>query len=132
MNETEICVVLGATSLAETLRSKFSKDKWPAVDKVVTESMREVKANPDKYVWMTAATDDALFRCAVGALLLIYKDDDSIRERIESELDVIKTMSAAASGIPVNFVALFNEDRPEPLGLIKAFEAARSTDGDKT
>ncbi len=73
--------------------------------------------------WMLG-TEDEKFRAGCGGLLLHYFKDDDVRERIEYELQTLKSLSAAISGVPVNFGAVLREDI-EPIGLLNIFKEVK-------
>ncbi len=77
--------------------------------------------------WMLR-NDDQKFRAGCGGMLLYYRDDDEVRERIEYELRMLQSLSAATSGVPVDFATVLREDL-EPIGLLKIFREAKGETG---
>lgn len=77
----------------------------------------------DDKAWMLA-DEDAKLLAGTGAVLIYYKDNDDMRERIEAELTVLRALSAATTGIPVDFGRLLNNEL-EPVGLLNAFRKAK-------
>lgn len=78
-----------------------------------------VASHTEDTAWMLS-TDDGRFRAGVGGLLLRYKGDDEMTERITHELNLVRALGAATQGVPVNFEALSNEDI-QPIGLMKVY-----------
>lgn len=67
--------------------------------------------------WMATNEDDQFLAACEGTARVV---DDEDRERIEASLRLLQTLSAAASGVPVDFDALLPdgaEDRPKPARL---------------
>jgi hypothetical protein len=73
--------------------------------------------------WMLK-DDDSRLLAATGALLIYYKDDTEVKSRIESELTLLRTLSAAATGVSVNFDAVVEDDF-EPVGLLQAYNESK-------
>ncbi len=67
--------------------------------------------------WLT--TDEEMhFKGGIAALLVLYRDDEEMTERLHKELQSLQNLSAAMSGVPVNFDHIIESDF-EPLGLMK-------------
>ncbi len=81
----------------------------------------------DNCTWMVG-DDDLRFRCGIGALLIFYKDDGEMTDRIKHELLLIQALSAAMRGVPVDFAAM-PEDGPGFVGMRKYYMAAKEKDG---
>ncbi len=112
-------VRIGITLALEVLR--VLPEDTP-LDEIVTAAMKAARRQD---VCFMAPTDDEKFRIGCGALLLHFKDDRAMVERIEQELEVLRMLGAAQQGIPVDFTAMHRLD--EPLGLLGAFRAASGT-----
>lgn len=74
--------------------------------------------------WMLT-DEDGRFRAAVGAAMLL--SDEETQGRIKRELTVLKTLSAAMNGVPVDFSAM--SDIEEPIGLIKIWNEVKAENG---
>ena len=98
----------------------------PAVDacKGSIEDKARVAMEKAKDHWMVF-DHDVQFRGAIGALLVHYGKDSSEYERIASELDGLRKLSAilqaAQAGLSVN---LDKDDLPKhkPIGLMKMWQ----------
>ena len=75
--------------------------------------------------WMLT-NEDGRFRAAVGAVLLL--SDEETQERIKKELTVLKTLSAAVDGVPVNFEAVLIKEE-EVIGLIGMWNEVKAENG---
>lgn len=82
--------------------------------------------------WMVT-DEDSQFKGAVAALYQVADEDQ--KEAIKRELDLLKALSAAMNGVPVDFEAMLpvdfeamlpNPDEPkvEPIGLQKLWREA--------
>ncbi len=98
------------------------------VETVARAAMKEAQDDgADGHFWVFYVTsDDMRFRSAVGALLLKYKDDAEVKERIESEMRTIQALSSAMKGVPVDFAEVTaREEDSEPLGLMNLYREAK-------
>ena len=66
--------------------------------------------------WMVV-NDDERFRSGIGGVLTAINTTEDEKARIESELASLKALSAAMTGVPVDFEAVSAGDRPEPIGM---------------
>ena len=75
--------------------------------------------------------EESFFKAAVGAVLLELGPEHPDFRNIEHEMKMLQGLSAAASGIPVDFVAMFDEQPGgvKPLGLTKLW---RERKGEET
>jgi len=84
------------------------------------------EAQNDRVFMWSPQTEDERFRLACGALLLLIEGED--RDRVARELRALQAISAAMSGIPVDFESVFaGMDKGEaeaPIGLLKIFRDA--------
>lgn len=64
--------------------------------------------------WVVTSEDDR-FRAAVAGVMLLSNDEE--KERIKLEIDQIRMLGAAFSGIPVDFAVVKPLDNP--IGLMK-------------
>lgn len=73
-----------------------------------------------KDFWLST-DEDVRFRGAVGALLLANQDNPEATERIKTEMRALNTLSAAMSGVPVDFAQILPELEEDfkPIGLRK-------------
>jgi hypothetical protein len=67
--------------------------------------------------------DDVLMRCALGAVLEVADGDE--RARVILELDHLRSLSAALSGVPVDLGSL--SPLENPIGLMKLWHEATNT-----
>lgn len=67
-------------------------------------------------------TDDERFMIGCGGLAMLCNDEE--RLRIRAELDTLRGLNAACSGIPVDLNVLA-ENMGEPIGLQKLFFEAK-------
>jgi hypothetical protein len=72
--------------------------------------------------WMLQDDEDR-FRTGAAVVYLLASEED--KERVSRELRLLGTLSAAISGIPVNFGALEGVDEDDIIGLTKIY---RDTD----
>ena len=67
--------------------------------------------------WMVT-DEESQFKMAVGAVMVEATEEE--QERINIDLRVLKALSAALSGVPVNFSSLADEvDKDKAVGLSK-------------
>lgn len=112
-------IAIGAQVVERALR------EMPAgstLEETCETAMRECRK--DTACWL-CSTDDMIFKVAVGGLLLFYRNDYDAKARIEYELRLLGSFSAAQSGVPVDFGAFMSDDAPKPLGLLRMFHAAK-------
>ncbi len=68
------------------------------------------------------STDDEVrFGGGVGAVMLDLGQEHPMYEKIERELEMLRDLSAAISGVPVDMEAAFNklgQDDDEPIGIM--------------
>jgi len=77
-------------------------------------AMKHVHSNN---VCFMTPSDDQKFRSACGALILLSSEPE--QARINRELRMLQTLSAAMSGVPVDFSSMCDdEDAEPPLGLM--------------
>lgn len=69
---------------------------------------------------------DVRFRGAVAAVLLANEDSEEVRTRITQEMRSLNTLSAAMSGVPVNWDEAFDEEH-EPIGILKIWKEVEQT-----
>jgi hypothetical protein len=106
MSANDVAVTITATGLRHSIPTDVSLE-----DKLKF-AMREVlKSNGAAFM---CSNDDQQFRGAVGGVLLMCSDEE--RKRINVELRALQSLSAAMSGIPVDFGAV--EMVEHPLGLL--------------
>lgn len=100
-------VAIAATTIAPNL------DRDAPLEQRVRAAMR-LALNDDAATFL--CTDDQRFRGAVGAVLLCCSEEE--RQRVTNALDALKALSAAISGVPVDFGAVLApqaDDPPLPL-----------------
>lgn len=69
-----------------------------------------------RHHWLVT-DEDTRMRAGVGGVLLTCSPEE--KARIEAELRALRSFAAAASGIPVDFGALIDEEAPAPIGLMR-------------
>lgn len=107
--QSEIGVILAASALRDNV------PKEGTLKERLLHAMREVR-KPNGAAFMCNG-DDQQFRGAVGAVLLTCSDVE--RTKIEAELRVLRSLSAAVAGVPVDLgVTLGALPNGEPLGLL--------------
>jgi hypothetical protein len=84
-----------------------------SVDDTLEERCRKAMKIGQNH-WMITDEDER-FRASVGAVILASNDEE--RERISSELAGLRMLSAAISGVPVDFDQLPTQENP--VGLMK-------------
>ena len=77
--------------------------------------------------WMVTGEDDR-FRSAVAGALLLSNEDD--KDRIKREMDQLRTLNAAISGVPVNFDAI--KPLENPVGLMKMWREVKGRERRKS
>lgn len=113
--DSDNAVLLSANAVYSRLK-ELPKDS--SVDDVMKVAF--TAARSDDCAWLLTS-DDGKFRAGAGALLLFYKKDDEMMQRIQHELTLLRTLTAATQGVPVNFGAL--DDDIKPLGMLKVFRS---------
>lgn len=103
------------------------RDRIPA-DKPLTErlqfAMRYVREHERTLFWMSAeANDDMQFRTALAAVMLAGDDED--RSAIERSMKPLRMLSAAMSGVPVDFGSML-EDADKLLPLMKLWHESKA------
>lgn len=95
------------------------------VKAVAREAMRH--AHDEKCTW-SCSSDDERFKSGVGALMLFFADAPDVTAIITHEMKILGALSAAMTGIPVDWVAIGDgPDGAEPYGLMGIYrEVARS------
>lgn len=73
-------------------------DKEAPIKERLTQAMKLSRNH-----WLIV-DEDQQFRCAVGAVIITASQDE--RLIIEYEMDVLRALSAGASGVPIDFEAL--------------------------
>lgn len=72
--------------------------------------------NVTKDFWLS--TDETVrFNGAIAAVILANKDNESVVERITTEMKALNTVSALISGVSVDFERSITPDDFEPIGL---------------
>lgn len=87
----------------------------------VEERLRAAMKSAQNH-WLVT-NEDAQFQAAVSAVLL--NADDEEKERIEGALSVLRGLSAAFSGVPVDIVPLLENAPKNPIGLKKLWDEAK-------
>ena len=68
--------------------------------------------------------EESQFKMAIGAVMVEATEEE--RERIETDLKLLRALSSAASGVPVDFGRLMEGlrggDSPKPVGLRKLWD----------
>ncbi len=76
-----------------------------------------------KHHWLVV-DEDQCFRCAIGAVLLGASDEEKIV--LQQEMEMIKALSSAISGVPVDFGEVFEKFETEKFyGLIGMWKEIR-------
>lgn len=103
-------------TIAVTQAESAAKGKESLVDRLKA-AMRATKDH-----WLLT-DEDGRFRAAIGGVLLI--SDEETQERIKKELLILRTLSAAIEGIPVNMGALQLEPG-DAIGLMKLWKEIKA------
>ena len=102
---------------AAPVRDRIPADK-PLAERIAF-AMRYVREHERDLFWMSYnANDDLKMRTAIAAVMLAGNDDD--REAITRAMQPLKMLSAAMSGVPVDFSAL--GDFADVLPLLKMWK----------
>jgi hypothetical protein len=97
---------------ATTIRDHVPRDQ--PLEERLKFAMQYARQHKNDLFWMSyEADDDLMFRSAVGGVMLAASEDE--RERLTRSMQPLKMLSAAMSGIPVDFSALPNGDGIIPL-----------------
>jgi hypothetical protein len=77
--------------------------------------------------WMVTDENDQLMGSLEGAARVLPDEDVA---RIEAELRLFQALSAASSGVPVDFERLLpddeDEERPKPIGIRKLWDEVKA------
>ena len=122
MDTMDGVIVITAGIVHRKLTEEFAEGEHEpeTVAKRAAELVRK-----DENSWLLG-TDDQRFRAMCGAVGLYYHErDPEVFARIDRELSLLQGLSAATSGIPVDFDALIGdpENAPEPIGLMGIYKA---------
>jgi hypothetical protein len=102
---------------AGPVRDQIPADK-PLAERVAF-AMRYVREHESDLFWMSYdANDDLKMQTALAAVMLAGNEED--REAIGRAMKPLKMLSAAMSGIPVDFTSL--EDYADVLPLLKMWK----------
>jgi hypothetical protein len=94
MNRTEMLIAVSG------FKDLIPKD-GPLEDRI-SFAMKHVKENKRDIFWMSyEVSDDAMFRTALAAVMLDASEDE--KELITKSMKPLQALSAAMSGIPVDF-----------------------------
>jgi len=81
----------------------------------------------DNNVWYSTSEED-LFKIGLGALLLNLDGED--KHKLEQEIKLLRALTAATSGIPVDLGAVFDSINPDDLiGVLGIFREVRASLG---
>ncbi len=97
------CVLIGITEI------KQSMDNAASIEDRFKSAIKQAKNH-----WLVTNEDDQL-KMAIGAVLVTATEDE--KERINKELDTIRTMNAAIGGVPIDLESL--DMNYEPIGILK-------------
>jgi hypothetical protein len=75
----------------------------------------------DSYTWF-ATTDNDRFMIGIVALTALV--DEETKGRIKQEVDFLRAINVASTGIPIDFGAMLIGDM-KPIGLQRLFEKAK-------
>ena len=96
------------------------------VEKVAKRAFRLARDN--SFTWFTCS-DDIRFRIGCGILLIHYEGTETARA-VKNTVRVLKSLSAAMSGVPVNLGAAIHEDM-ETLPLLPWYKETADIVGDE-
>lgn len=116
MSTQEASITISANVIKQDLEGKTD------LEDIITTAMDS--ALKERCTWMIG-DEGGKFKAAVCAIYLVVDDDK--KEIIKREMDMLKSLSAAMSGVPVNFGALFDRDEgeiDEMIGLMKHWRKA--------
>jgi hypothetical protein len=120
-------VMIGASAAERALEKDFPKGEKHDIKEMVKRAM---ELSLDETICFMCINDDEKFKIGVGALLLYFKDDYEFTARVNHEMRLLAGLSAAMSGVPVDFAALAGSDddedtKPEALGLLGVFKEVK-------
>jgi len=111
---------------AAPVRALIPADK-PLAERIAF-AMRYVREHGRDLFWMSYnASDDLKMRTAIAAVMLAGNEED--REAITKSMKPLRMLSAAMSGIPVDFSAL--EDMGDVIPLLKLWNDSAPLDTTK-
>jgi hypothetical protein len=114
-------IILGANLVGKKLQEFKNLDK-----KELARKAFELACSEDNS-WFTTS-EDVLFRIGCGGLLLVFEEDD--KANLEQELNSLKAISAATSGIPVDIGAALDGMNPDDmLGVLGIFKEVYASSG---
>src|SRR4051794_9202399 len=93
--------------------AKIAPEQEPDLDSQLRAAM---KATHDHWL---ITNEEERFKAAVGAVIVI--SDQATRVRIAQEIRILGSVSAAITGVPVDFSALL-DDNFEPIGLLRMWK----------
>ncbi len=99
--------------------AKCEAEKFTALDDILRAAMKAMTS-----LWVST-DDDLRFRGAVGGVLMVLEErgaTDDI-ERINGELEALRSLSALFSGVPVDMECVTVPENP--IGLMKMWAAAK-------
>ena len=65
------------------------------------------------------------FKAGVAAFGACHRDDPKLLDRIRRDMEMLATIGAAVSGVPVDMGALASQPAYEPVGLLRAWHRVR-------
>lgn len=122
MNNLHPGIVLGATAIKELLT------RMPDTATLEERCQLAMTKCRDEDVCFMCSTDDQIFKAGVGGLLLFYAKEPAIKARIERELRLLASLTAAMSGVPADLAAAFGDEgeaQEKPLGLLGMFRGGK-------
>ena len=105
---------------AAIIRSHLeSREDWAELS--VQDKARECfkQAIDSGIGWMLDGSDDQKFRAGVGGLMLL---EPGLRPQIGREMAALHTLTAAMSGVPVNWEAMDDFEDEDPIGLLALYK----------
>lgn len=117
MRNVPVSVALGSPIVERGLRAMPAEI---SVEDRCKEAMRLCRKDDACFM---CATDDEKFKVGLGGLLLFFRDDAETKARIEREIRMLSALSAAMSGVAIDFASAFGdvESEAKPLGLMGMF-----------
>ncbi len=97
----------------------ITEAKLAAEGKGTLEERLEVAMHATKNHWLLT-DEDRRFTAAIGGVLLVSNEEE--QERIKVELGILRALSAACSGAPMDMTALPDPDEYTPVGLQKMWK----------
>lgn len=116
------CILVAVTEIEMYLKGKKN---LPLVERI-KYAMQKASNH-----WLVTNEDDQ-FRAAIGAVLVTANEEE--KEKINSELKLLKALSAAATGVSVDFTQLFAQlpvSETEPLGLRGIWQEVKEAKNEK-